>query len=632
MDAQKFLAEFGHIAAAPEGIERLREMIYNLAITGHLTEQFLEDGDAQTLLTAVESTRQQLIATKEFKRTAKLESLPLLSPSNIPLPHSWRWTRLLDIGEISPRNDVADEEIAAFIPMSGVSQVHNGELISEARLWGEIKKGFTHFANGDVVIAKITPCFENGKAAIIAGLDNPNGVGAGTTELHVFRPIHSGILASYIYIFLRSPFFVFEGERNMTGTAGQKRLPTEYFAGRAFPLPPTKEQARIVAKVDKLMHLCDKLAAQQQALIKATYQSRLAVFENFATATTVADFSQAWARVESSLAYWANDPAAAHDLRNAINSIAFRGLLTAEFPPDLAEMVPEFMASLPNDWKWETLGSLAEYITSGSRGWKEYISASGDTFIRSQDIKQDALVFENRAFVTLPDKAEGKRTRVQTGDILLTITGGNVGKCAQVPQLDCNAYVSQHVALLRLNNPAQSDFIHYWMTSTYGGRRFLARFIYGDKPGLNLKQVASVPVPLPPPEIQLKIVLELRRYKTICDKLAERSAAASEIAAKLAAASIATFTGIRTAEKEKTLKAPKTELISKLHLAQPPAIKEHAPLAAILARHQGELGAGDLWQRFGGEIDAFYAQLKLEVGKGWIKEPTPAEMRELEAN
>jgi type I restriction enzyme S subunit len=105
-----------------------------------------------------------------------------------------------------------------------------------------------------------------------------------------------------------------------------------------------------------------------------------------------------------------------------------------------------------------------------------------------------------------------------------------------------------------------------------------------------------------------------------------------EIHKKFAASSIATFTNIRTAEKENPLKAPKTELIAKLHLANPPGINEHAPLAAILARHQGELGAGDLWQRFGGEIDAFYAQLKLEVGKGWIKEPTPAEMRELEAN
>lgn len=157
---------------------------------------------------------------------------------------------MLDLGEINPRNRATDDELAAFIPMSGISQVHHGVLVSETRQWVEIKQGFTHFANGDVVLAKITPCFENGKAAVISGLDNPNGIGAGTTELHVFRTIHPEVLSTYIYLFLRSPFFAFEGERNMTGTAGQKRLPTEYFATRAMPLPTFAEQERIVAKVD----------------------------------------------------------------------------------------------------------------------------------------------------------------------------------------------------------------------------------------------------------------------------------------------------------------------------------------------------------------------------------------------
>ena len=103
-----------------------------------------------------------------------------------------------------------------------------------------MRKGYTHFANGDVVLAKITPCFENGKAAVMANLTN--GFGAGTTELHVVRPITGGVEPGYIYIFLRSPYFKTIGERHMTGTAGQKRLPTEYFATRPFPLPPLAEQ------------------------------------------------------------------------------------------------------------------------------------------------------------------------------------------------------------------------------------------------------------------------------------------------------------------------------------------------------------------------------------------------------
>lgn len=88
------------------------------------------------------------------------------------------------------------------------------------------------------------PCFENGKAAVISGLDNEQGLGAGTTELHVFRPIHPDIHPAYIYIFLRSPFFAVKGEQSMTGTAGQKRLPTEYFATRALLLKISSRLSR----------------------------------------------------------------------------------------------------------------------------------------------------------------------------------------------------------------------------------------------------------------------------------------------------------------------------------------------------------------------------------------------------
>ncbi len=99
----------------------------------------------------------------------------------------------------------------------------------------------------------------------------------------------------------------------------------------------------------------------------------------------------------------------------------------------------------------------------------------------------------------------------------------------------------------------------------------------------------------------------------------------------LAIASIAGITGV-VSEQEETepMKAPKTELIAVLRLGQTPDINAQAPLATILARHNGEMSAKDLWQRFGGEIDAFYAQLKSEVANGWILPPEPAQMRELE--
>jgi hypothetical protein len=139
------------------------------------------------------------------------------------------------------------------------------------------KKGYTHFAEGDVGLAKITPCFENGKSTVFRNLTG--GIGAGTTELHIVRPIF--VDANYILIFLKSPHFIETGIPKMTGTAGQKRVPFEYFAYSPFPLPPLAEQHRIVAKVDELMALCDRLETSLAAaddirrrLLDAGYSGR----------------------------------------------------------------------------------------------------------------------------------------------------------------------------------------------------------------------------------------------------------------------------------------------------------------------------------------------------------------------
>jgi len=326
MDAQQFLAEFGHIANAPGGVQQLREMVYQLAITGTLTAQLDTDGDARELLADIATLRDRLIREKAYKRLPKLEAEALDIPSAIELPATWCWTRLLNIGEISPRNNASDENSASFIPMSGFSEFHMVALAPEAEKWGNIKKGFTHFRNGDVVVAKITPCFENGKAAVIKGLDH--GIGAGTTELHVFRPIHTGVLPEYIYLFLRSPFFAVEGEKNMTGTAGQKRLPTEYFATRALPLPPTAEQSRIVTKVDELMALCDKLEERQQARRKLQDKLRQSTLQAVASATSPHELQATWARLADNFGRLFHAPEDVDEFVAELKNMAVRGLLS----------------------------------------------------------------------------------------------------------------------------------------------------------------------------------------------------------------------------------------------------------------------------------------------------------------
>lgn len=409
----------------------------------------------------------------------------------------------------------------------------------------------------------------------------------------------------------------------------QPNISKEKIVATFIGLPPAEEQSRIVAKVDELMALCDTLDAQQQARRTLQNKLRQSTLQAVASSQSPHELQTAWTRLADHFGQLFHAPEDVRILRDAIFDLALRGGLSSySMHTDSMDSVSDDATPLPAGWHWKTLAELSEYITSGSRGWKSYISNSGDSFIRSQDIKHDALIFENPAFVSLPEKAEGKRTLVQEGDLLLTITGANVGKCATVPALAQDAYVSQHVALIRLQEPWLAEFIHFWMVNAFGGRHFLSRYIYGDKPGLNLSQVGSVLVPVPTQAACSAILERLRTYQAACEKLETQLRSKLNMAAALSTAAISTLTGITIEPAEEPMKAPQTELIAPLRLGTPPGIKAQAPLATLLARHNGEMSAKDAWQRFGGEIDAFYAQLKTEVAQGWILEPAPAEMRE----
>ena len=132
------------------------------------------------------------------------------------------------------------------------------------RKWGDIKNGFTHFSDGDVAVAKITPCFQNRKSMILKNL--PNGIGAGTTELKVLRAYGSTILAEYLLYFLESAYFV--EEATFKGTANQQRIISGYLENKLFPLPPIAEQLRITAKIVELLPICDRFIKSQTSLDK----------------------------------------------------------------------------------------------------------------------------------------------------------------------------------------------------------------------------------------------------------------------------------------------------------------------------------------------------------------------------
>ena len=256
-------------ATAPYGVAKLRELILTLAVQGKLVPQDASDEPASELLKKIRAEKDRLIAEGKIKRDKPPAEIAE-EEKPFELPQRWEWSSLATVGVINPRNEVGDNTAASFVQMSSVPIAFSDSHVSEERPWRDIKSGFTHFAEGDVGVAKITPCFENGKSTVFQNLSN--GVGAGTTELHIVRPL-CGLVPRYVLLFLKTPAFLIGGESGMTGSAGQKRLSRTFFENTPFPLPPLAEQSRIVTRVEALMRLCDALEAKGH--LEATQHAQL---------------------------------------------------------------------------------------------------------------------------------------------------------------------------------------------------------------------------------------------------------------------------------------------------------------------------------------------------------------------
>ena len=167
------------------------------------------------------------------------------------IPDSWCWARLENIVIINPRNDLSDNMEVSFVEMKAISDGYNNQFTATNRHWKAVKSGFTHFQDNDVGFAKITPCFQNRKSVVFSSLQN--AYGAGTTELHILRPILGTVLSKYLLCFVKSPYLIEHGKRKFSGTAGQQRFGTDEVKKTLFPLPPLAEQERIVKQVKMIL-------------------------------------------------------------------------------------------------------------------------------------------------------------------------------------------------------------------------------------------------------------------------------------------------------------------------------------------------------------------------------------------
>ena len=200
-----------------------------------------------------------------------------------------------------------------------------------------------------------------------------------------------------------------------------------------------------------------------------------------------------------------------------------------ELTPQVCEPSTKYLVRTPggqesngplSQWPVAPLGELAVFITSGSRGWARHYAESGATFIRSQNIVKGQLDFSERQYVAPPEGAEGNRTRVKLGDVLITITGNSVGNVAYVDHDLGEAYISQHVGLVRLQEPSQAEYVcRYLSPGAPGNAQIVASQSGQSKPGLNLQDLRGFAIALPGSEEQRAIAGALSDIDALLSRL-----------------------------------------------------------------------------------------------------------------
>ena len=268
---------FKDLTLSDGAVGELKNTILSLSVRGKLVPQDENDEPASVLLDRIKQEKDRLVKEKVIKKEKPFAEI---GEDEIPyeLPKGWQWIRLGDYTQINPRNNVDDNLDTSFVPMKCIEDKFSNYHTSETKRWSEIKKGFTHFAERDVVLAKITPCFENRKSAVMNNL--LNGVGAGTTELYVVRSFKELILPEYILNVFKTNEFIKGGVETYTGTAGQQRVKKDYILNLIIGIPPLNEQKRIVDKVNKLMKICDELELKIEKSKKYSEQLKESILKD----------------------------------------------------------------------------------------------------------------------------------------------------------------------------------------------------------------------------------------------------------------------------------------------------------------------------------------------------------------
>ena len=485
--------------------QELKNSILQLAIQGKLVEQRPEEGTAQELYAQIQAEKQRLIQSGKLK---KEKPMPEITEDEKPfeIPEGWMWVRIKEITILNPKNDLDDNLKTSFIPMTLLSDGYRSSYTYEIRSWGEIKKGFTHFAVGDIGIAKITPCFQNRKSAIFTELEN--NFGAGTTELSIVRVIQNTLSRKYLLWFFKSAYFIENGIKSFTGTAGQQRIHKDYLSHCVFPLPPLSEQNRIVAKIEELLPLVDRY---EQAWTKLEDFNR-----RFPEDMKKSILQQA---IQGKLVEQRPEEGTAQELYAQIQAEKQRlikeGKIKKEKPqPEITEDEKPF--EIPDGWMWVRLRDIVSVLGDGIHGTPCFDESGCFYFINGNNlIKGKVVIKADTKAVTKLEYAKYKKP-LDKNTILVSINGtiGNYAFYNNEPII-----LGKSACYFSLINGIDKKYICQLLTTQLFFDYAVKEATQTTIKNVSLKAMRMLPVPLPPLAEQKRIVARLEELLPLCERL-----------------------------------------------------------------------------------------------------------------
>ena len=443
------------------------------------------------------------------------------------VPQGWEWCRVSSLFQINPKVVAEDNTSAAFIPMEAISAGYGSEFRYYEKKWGEIKSGYTAFADNDIAFAKITPCFQNRKSVIFEGL--PNGIGAGTTELKILRTYGETINRWFVLYFLESPYFI--DEATFKGTANQQRIIVGYLENKLFPLPPLAEQERIVGKIGLVMPIIDKYSKSQELLDKMNVELneclKKSVLQEAIQGKLVPQIAEEGTAQELLEQIKAEKQKLVKEgklKKSALDSsIIFRGDDNKywEKSEDGAVCIDEEIPfEIPSNWAWVRLDDICSFIHRGKS--PKYSPIKKYPVVAQKCNQWDGFSIEKAKFIEPQSiSSYNEEYFLQDRDLMWNSTGlGTLGRMA-IYYMILNPYelavADSHVTVIRpYKTHIVSEYLYYYFASN------TVQSVIEDKSDGSTKQkelatktVKAYLVPIPPFAEQQRIVQKIKSVTSI---------------------------------------------------------------------------------------------------------------------